>query len=186
VKHHCQCTCAEFLTEDVDSNSANATIDNVDVDVDGKSSPTSLPISSLSTSTSSSSCPNTNKLLSGNSCVNSNNDEKILSCDYNYINITSCDTEIVVNTPEDTCECDAGDNNPIWECYKLDPVPCDVAPAPASAAAQTTPTPTPTPTPTQLPLPILDIHPPQYQSSNWRDRNNPRHDTTRHDTTPFS
>jgi len=151
VKFHCPCACAEFVTTtaveveddaefvttfedigiDVEYVDGDAAVNVVDVrvvvnEIDDRSLPITLT----------SSCPVTDvplTLLSGNSCTNNSNsnDDEVLTCNYNYIN-TSCDANVVVNTPIQTCECindgDGGDsenNNPIWECYSFAMEPCE-------------------------------------------------------------
>jgi len=92
VKDHCQCACAEFVTEEDD---------NDDVGGDGGDG-------------DSSSCPDTERgaLLRESCATNINNGDEVLTCHYNNID-TSCDQVL-------TCHCESIDsdgvfnNNPTW------------------------------------------------------------------------
>jgi len=116
VKDHCQCACAEFVTED-DVNGVGVGVGDGD----------------------SSSCPDTEReVVPNESCANNiNNGDEALTCHYNYID-TSCDQAIVQWTPIVTCYCESIDsdgvfnNNPTWQCESLSIESCPETVTPSS------------------------------------------------------
>jgi len=124
VKDHCQCACAEFVTEE-DVNGVGVGVGVGDGD--------------------SSSCPDTEREVFPNeSCANNiNNDDEALKCHYNHID-SSCDQVL-------TCHCESIDsdgvfnNNPTWQCEELEPCPETPPPSPppppSSSPSSSSPTP---------------------------------------------
>jgi len=112
VKDHCQCACAEFVTEE---------------DVNGVGD--------------SSSCPDTEREVFPNeSCAkNINNDDEALTCHYNYI-ATSCD-QVLTCYCESIDSDGVFNNNPTWQCEDLEPCPETPPPSspPSSSPASSCP-----------------------------------------------